>query len=201
MRGWIALAAVLAFASLAVFVARVPAADIDWQPDLARSQPWRAWSAALLHLSPRHLAANLAGSALVAAFGWAARVRTGSVAAWLIAWPLTQLGLLLRPDLLHYGGLSGVLHAGVACVAVALVMNERGRRQAIGGAVLAGLILKVASEAPWSTPLREIGGWDIAIAPFAHASGLAAGLIAAVVAELVSRWLARLRIPPSEGRP
>jgi hypothetical protein len=27
-------------------------------------------------------------------------------AAWLIAWPLTQLGLLARPDLVHYGGLS-----------------------------------------------------------------------------------------------
>ena len=38
-----------------------------------------------------------------------------------LARPLTQLGLLMRPDLLHYGGLSGVLHAGVAAAALWLV--------------------------------------------------------------------------------
>ncbi|MEO6410208.1 MAG: rhombosortase [Burkholderiaceae bacterium] len=198
VRAWAALAAALALASVLAFFF-VPAPVIDWQPGLARTEPWRAWSAALLHYSPLHLAANLAGAALVAAFGWTARVRMRSVAAWLAAWPLTQVGLLLRPELLHYGGLSGVLHAGAAGVAVSLLVNERGRRRAIGAAVLVGLALKVASEAPWSTLLRQPAGWDIAIAPLAHASGLVMGLLAAGVAELVSRGLARLRIPPPEG--
>ena len=37
--------------------------------------------------------------------------------AWLLSWPLTQWGLMLQPELLHYGGLSGVLHGGAAIAA------------------------------------------------------------------------------------
>ena len=198
-QAWVALAAALALGSLIAFRA-APATAIDWQPGLASTQPWRAWTAALLHYSPLHLAANLAGAALVAALGWTARVRMASVAAWFAAWPLTQIGLLMRPELAHYGGLSGVLHAGAACAALSLVVHDRGRRRAIGAAVLAGLALKVASEAPWSTLLRETSGWDIAIAPIAHASGLVTGLAAAGLAEAMARWIARLRTSPPEGR-
>ena len=198
-QAWVVLAAALALASIVAF-RLVPATSIDWQPSLATAQPWRAWTAALLHYSPLHLAANLAGATLVAAFGWTARVRMAGVVAWFAAWPLTQIGLLLRPELAHYGGLSGVLHAGAACAALSLVVHDRGRRRAIGAAVLVGLALKVASEAPWSTLLQHSSGWDIAIAPLAHASGLVMGLAAAGVTESVARWLARLRVPPPEGR-
>ena len=48
------------------------AAALDWQPALASSEPWRAWSAAIVHYSALHLAANLAGIALVAALGFVA---------------------------------------------------------------------------------------------------------------------------------
>jgi hypothetical protein len=37
------------------------------------------------------------------------------------------------------------------------------------------LLVKVVSESPWGAPLRQVPGWDIAVAPFAHASGLVAG--------------------------
>ena len=43
-------------------------------------------------------------------------------------------------------------------------------------AVLSGLALKVMAETPWGEVLRHPAGWDIAVVPFAHASGLAAGL-------------------------
>ena len=162
---------------------------LDWQPALALRQPWRAWSAALVHLSHLHLAANLAGAALVGALGYVAQVPRRSLVAWLCAWPLTQLGLLARPDLDHYAGLSGVLHAGVAVVAVHLVSSAAGLRRAIGLALLAALAIKVASETPWAAEaLRHPHGWDIAIAPFAHASGLAAGALASAIAEALARW-------------
>ena len=162
---------------------------LDWQPTQVLRQPWRAWSAALVHLSSLHLAANLAGAALVGALGGVAQVPRRSVVAWLCAWPLTQLALLARPDLDHYAGLSGVLHAGVAVVAVHLIATARGLRQAIGLALLAALSLKVAGETPWAAEvLRRPEGWDIAIAPFAHASGLAAGVIASAIAEAAARW-------------
>jgi hypothetical protein len=47
---------------------------LDWQPTQVLRQPWRAWSAALVHLSSLHLAANLAGAALVGALGGVAQV-------------------------------------------------------------------------------------------------------------------------------
>jgi rhomboid family GlyGly-CTERM serine protease len=172
------LAALLAVLAGAGWFA--PASVLDWQPALAWAEPWRAFSAAFVHWSALHLGANMAGTLVVGAFGVAARVPPGAALAWLAAWPLTQLGLLLRPDLLHYGGLSGVLHAGVAIAAFWLVLDGRSRERWIGGAVLAGLVAKIVLEAPWGAALRQSGGWDIAIAPFAHATGALAGAACAL---------------------
>jgi len=148
-----------------------------------------------VHYSLLHLLANLTGAAAVGALGIAARAPSSAAWAWAIAWPLTQLGLLLEPALVHYGGLSGVLHAGVAVVAVDLLRpsgapNPWARRW-VGLALLAGLTVKILLEAPWGAPLRHPAGIDIAVAPLAHASGVVAGLVCAVVARLVA--------PPSEG--
>lgn len=163
------------------------ARTLDWQPALAWREPWRAWSAAFVHFSSLHLVANLAGAAAVAAFGWVARVPSRSVVAWAAAWPLTHAALLVRPDLLRYGGLSGVLHAGVAVAALFLVVRCTGRRRLVGAGVLVGLVAKVLMEAPWGAALRYPAGWDIAIAPLAHAAGVVAGLASAGVAELLRR--------------
>ena len=185
-RRWLALAGLLAAAALlvrlvAVRVTRLPDV-LDWQPALALHQPWRAFTAAAVHYSTLHLSANLLGAALIAALGVAARIPPAMAAAWAAAWPLTQIGLMLRPDLPHYGGLSGVLHAGAAVVAVHLVAVGPGMRRAIGAALFSGLVVKVAMESPWGSALRHPAGWDIATAPFAHLSGLVAGVVCATVA-------------------
>jgi len=151
-----------------------------WQPELAVAQPWRAITAAWVHLSGLHLAANLAGTALAAALGAAAGCGRRAALAWGLAWPLTHLALLAQPTLAFYGGLSGVLHAAVAVAAWQLLRAERGRRRAIGAALLAGLLAKVLVESPWAGPLRQVPGWDIAIAPLAHAAGALAGLLCAL---------------------
>ena len=194
-RAWVTLAVVLALA--AVLATGASTAALEWQPGRAWSEPWRPWTAALVHYSAFHLVVNLVGTALVAALGWFARVPPSTALGWLIAWPLTQLGLLARPDLLHYAGLSGVLHAGTACVGWHLALHARGQRRAIGALVLAGLAVKVASESPWGAALRERAGWDIATAPFAHASGLVAGLAAAILCDAIVR--ARRRAPMRSG--
>lgn len=192
--GWIGLAAGLA--AWAVVGWWLPHATLDWQPGLAGVQPWRAFSAVAVHYSALHLGANLAGAVLVGALGWSARLPWRCTLAWLLAWPLTHAGLLIEPALLHYGGLSGVLHAGVAVVAVHLLWRGRGRRRAIGAAVLVVLAGKVLLEAPWGTPLRYPADWDIAVAPLAHATGALAGALTSVLAEL---WqAARRRAPPFE---
>lgn len=185
--GWWALSALLAAgAVLLALLALVPQATqrwdaaLDWQPSLAASQPWRWWSAALVHLSRWHLVANLAGLAVVALLGHIARLPLRCALAWALAWPLTQLGLLMRPDLLHYAGLSGVLHAGVAIAAWHLLRQADGGERLIGGLIGGGLLLKVLLETPWGAPLRHPTDWDIAIAPYAHASGVVAGLLCAI---------------------
>ena len=164
-----------------------PPHALDWEPSLAWQQPWRLLTAAGVHWSALHLVMNLLGLAVVAVFGLAARLPRAAAAAWLAAWPLTHLGLLPRRDLLHYGGLSGVLHAAVAVAACWLVCARRGREQAIGAAVAAGLLVKVLTEAPWGPTLRMTPGWDIYIAPLAHATGAATGALCALCAWHLTR--------------
>lgn len=183
-RAWCALAALLMVAALAGLA--LPRETLDWQPALAGAQPWRWWTAVAVHYSTLHIAANLAGLGLVAALGVVAAVPSRSAAAWALAWPATQLALLARPDLAHYGGLSGVLHAGVAVAALHLILDDRGRRRAIGSVILAMLLAKLLSETPWGPAVRHPEGWDIAVAPFAHAAGTACGLFFAALARFVS---------------
>jgi rhomboid family GlyGly-CTERM serine protease len=182
---WLLLTAALAAGSLGAWL--LPAAWLDWQPARAVAQPWRAWTGAFVHWSPLHLGANLAGAAGVAALGHAARVPRRVAAAWFAAWPLTQIGLLLQPALAHYGGLSGVLHAGVAAVAVWLLAARRGRSRAVGAALALGLLLKLLLEAPWAGPLAHPAGWDIAVAPGAHVSGVVAGGVCSGLALWIRR--------------
>jgi rhomboid family GlyGly-CTERM serine protease len=188
-RAWLGLAALLAVMALLAWpVART---TLDWQPALAFTQPWRAFSAVAVHYSGLHLGANLVGAALVAALGAVAQVPRRMVWAWVVAWPLTQFGLLLKPELLHYGGLSGVLHAGVAVASLSLVVGGLRSQRWIGAAILAGTCIKVIGEAPWGASLRYGEGWDIAVAPLAHATGLVAGLLCAAAAQGIARWRAR----------
>ena len=191
--GWWTVAACLALGSLAAWW--VDAARLDWQPDLAATQPWRWWTGAWVHWSWGHLAANLTGTALIGALGARAHADRADAWAWFAAWPITQLGLLLQPALLRYGGLSGVLHAGVVIAAIGLVQRESGLRRGVGALILAGVALKVGLEQPWQGPLRETPGWSIAIAPAAHLSGAVAGLLCGLAA--VS-WRRRL---PSGAMP
>ena len=168
----------LALLSLALWGRDATAlAHWDWQPSLAGTQPWRWWSAAGVHFSPLHLGANGLGLALVGLLGWRAACDGRAALAWALAWPLTHLGLLLQPALAHYGGLSGVLHAGVAVACCQLLAQGRPGQRRIAWLVLLGLATKVLLESPWQGPVRVVPGWDIATAPLAHASGTVAGLL------------------------
>ena len=183
--GWLVLTAALGAGSVLAWW--LPANLLDWQPERASSQPWRAWSAAFVHWSPLHLGANLLAAAAVGAYGWAARVPPAAAWAWCGAWPLTQLGLLLRPELAHYGGLSGVLHGGVAVVCLWLVACDRGARRAVGAAVALGLVVKLGTEGPWGPALQHSPAWDIAVVPLAHATGALAGLLCGAIALALAR--------------
>jgi rhomboid family GlyGly-CTERM serine protease len=182
---WLLLSALLALPALAAAMA--PPELLDWQPQLAWAEPWRWWSAAWVHGSAKHLWANLLATALVAAYGWAARAPQAIALAWLAAWPLTHLSLALRPELAHYVGLSGVLHAGVAAVTVWLVIGCRGAPRTIGWMMLAGHGIKLLSERPWAEVLHPVGELDVAVAPLAHAGGSIAGALLALLVLIARR--------------
>lgn len=135
-----------------------------------------------MHWSALHLVGNLGGVLVIAALGHVAKLPSRLAWAWFAAWPLTHGALLLQPTLAHYGGLSGVLHAGVAVAAVGLVLRGSAMQRAIGAAMAAGLLAKVLLEAPWAGPLIQPRGWDIAVAPLAHATGALAGWVCGWIA-------------------
>jgi rhomboid family GlyGly-CTERM serine protease len=176
---WLAFCALLGLGSLVAQA--LPAASIEWQPLVATTEPWRWWSAAFVHYSAQHLVANLGACAVVGVFGWAARLPPHWTAAFVVAWPLTHLALLAVPALVRYGGLSGMLHAGVAVACIGLMWRERGARQAIGAAVFVGMGVKLLLERPWSGPVQHLPEWDIGVAPIAHLTGAAAGVVCALV--------------------
>lgn len=188
---WLGVALLLGAVALGGW--RMASAPIDWQPPLAWQQPWRALTAVGVHYSLQHLTANLAGLGLTALYGVVARVPARVAVAWLIAWPLTQIGLLLRPELRHYGGLSGVLHAGVAVVATWLLLTGTRGQRWLAAAVLLGVCTKVLTEVPWGPVLRHPAGWDIAVAPLAHATGATAGVLSAAAMAAWARWQDRQR--------
>jgi hypothetical protein len=105
----------------------------------------------------------------------------------LVAWPATHAALAWQPALASYGGLSGVLHAGVAIGAWHLVAHDKGRRRTIGLAVAVGLAIKLLLERPWAAPTQIVAGWDFPVAPIAHASGALAGVLAAALADALAR--------------
>jgi len=184
-RAWLALVLLLIAGSLLALA--VPAAWIDWQPELAWREPWRAFTAALVHWSDRHLLANLAAAAVVGAYGFAAALPRAATLAWLLAWPLSHVMLLWRPELAHYGGLSGMLHAGVAITCLWLLVLGQGGRRLVGVLVSLGLVIKLGSESPWGPALQHSEEWDIALAPLAHATGALAGFLCGAIALWLSR--------------
>ena len=187
-RHWAWLAALWCAGTL--LASWLPANSLDWQPANAATEPWRAFTAIFVHWSPQHLGTNLLAAAVVGGYGFAAGVPRRATLAWGLAWPLTHIALAVQPALVHYGGLSGVLHAGVAIATLWLLLTSGPGarwRQAIGLMVATGLVVKLVTEEPWGPALRHSAEWDIAVAPLAHATGAAAGLLCGGLAFLWRR--------------
>lgn len=203
---------VLAWAGLCLLLA-VPAWSLPWvpldspanwpanvsalvlHPNQGWHQTWPSWWAtAWVHGSAPHLARNLAGVVLLAAMGWATQVRMPATVAWLLAWPLTHIGMIWRPELTSYVGLSGVLHAGatiIACHQIITPPTPNPRSRILGWTLLIGLVFKLIMENPWGPVLILSSASAIKVAPWAHFSGVMAGLVCGT---LVHCWT-RLQHP------
>lgn len=168
-------------------------------PDAALQQPaWVWWTTAWLHGSEQHLTRNLLALALIALLGAASHVTPRSAIVWALAWPATHLGMLAQPGSLHtYIGMSGVLHAGVAIVAIQQIELAHNReRQFMGWGLLIALGIKILMENPWSHILIQPTGSDITVAPWSHLSGSVLGVILYLCSSVTKQLIRTTRQTP-----
>lgn len=177
---WLGVAALLA---IPAWLAPPLHPDSRWllHPDQGLHQPlFTLVSCAWLHAHVTHLLANLLGLVLITALAWVMRTPAPFAMAWLLAWPLTHLALLLDPRLHSYYGMSGVLHAGATLVAVPLAFSPPIQRttseRAIGALLLFGIPLKCVLENPRMQAVIERPDLHMQVAPLSHLSGFLVGL-------------------------
>ena len=112
-----------------------------WQPDLWRQQPWTLWTAGLLHFLWPHLLGN-------------------ALALWL-AWPISTLALLMWPPIGGYYGLSGVVHAAAAIVALRAMAQPplRWLGLLLGGGLITSTFLSLLVIPAVYTYVDDVAAW------------------------------------------
>lgn len=133
---------------------------------------WRIWTAHLVHTNVLHMCLNIA-AALVIYFGFFNKIEPGQLLAYgCLFSALISLALLLfLPGLDWYNGLSGLLHAWVACFSVRLAMN--GAR--VYWLWLGAIGLKVVAETAGMNPGNGNLIGDMNIVTEAHLIGACIG--------------------------
>lgn len=172
--------------------------------DVTNGEFWRLATGSLAHFSASHLWYNSA--ALVVA---------GAIAEWhcprrfaiLLGSAMLAVGgtiHFLAPHLETYAGLSGVVYAAIAFVAVERLWFAQQRRWLCIG-MIAGLCAKTSYE--WLTGGTLFASYDggVAVAPVSHLAGMFLGVTVAAwltpsAATRKPSWEARLRFPAASPR-
>lgn len=173
-RSWLVLCALHGVLSMLMWWAREGAINaMTWQADGWLRQPWTLWTSAWVHMNTPHLIGNQLALGALAAFAWILRPTLSCSLAWLLAWPLTQLSLLLWPQIGYAVGLSGLLHAGAMVLAIQLMLKRMAVPQARrwGGLLALGLLIKLALERGWSYPVVWDPGNEMSVVQAAHLAG------------------------------
>jgi len=157
---------------------------------IENGQAWRLLTAHFVHLGWGHLWPNLLALLLIGGL----LEEFLKPLEWLVASFVTAVAIggglfVFDPDTEWYVGLSGVLHGLVACGAV---MMLAARQVKLGGALAAGLALKLAWEQVYGgIPLTaaSVGG---AVVVAAHLYGALSGALAGLAFGIVRRRASRL---------
>lgn len=176
------------------------AVSTDWTPQAQawvlhpsagwKQAPWVWWTAAWVHGSVQHLGRNLFALLLLGIIAQASHATRRSALSWLMAWPMTHLGMLLQPALLgSYCGMSGVLHAGITILCIQHITTDHRfpTRRVFGLVLLLALSTKIIMENPWHNTVIHPSGSDITVAPWAHLSGIVAGLVSYLFGSVTSQ--------------
>jgi len=152
---------------------------LAWRADGWQAAPWTLWTAPLEHFMLAHALANGLALAALAALGSMLSAQPRDALALLLAWPLSTLGLLLWPQVGGFYGLSGLIHAAAAILALRAIMSSTTYRY--GQWLAAGLLFKLALEHGWDTPVGFDTGWGFNVVYAAHLTGAGAGAAMALV--------------------
>ena len=198
---WLSLCLLHAVASMLVWWAGAPVAQaLTWKADTWLQQPWTLWTTPWVHIHTPHLIGNQLAVGALAAMAWLIRPNVVASLAWLLAWPTLALALPLWPHIGYAVGLSGLIHAAVAVVAVQLLWGQaplvpRGRRW--GGLLAAGLCGKLALEQGWHWPVVWSNSASMSVVQAAHLTGAVAGAVFSVLlAAAHRRWAPTVRGAP-----
>lgn len=198
---WLSLCLLHAVASMLVWWAGAPVAQaLTWKAETWLQQPWTLWTTPWVHIHTPHLIGNQLAVGALAAMAWLIRPNVVASLAWLLAWPTLALALPLWPHIGYAVGLSGLIHAAVAVVAVQLLWGQaplvpRGRRW--GGLLAAGLCGKLALEQGWHWPVVWSNSAGMSVVQAAHLTGAVAGAVFSVLlAAAHRRWAPAVRGAP-----
>lgn len=204
VRAWAGLCTVLGLLSTLVwaFDALLPrglswAQSLAWEAARWQAAPWTWWTASLVHVSGSHLLANLLALAALAVLGSALQAPRSTALALLVAWPLSNLSLLLWPAVTGYRGLSGLIHAAVLALWAHAAVHAIARP--LPFALLAGVLLKLATERAWVRPVVFDPDWGFNVVYAAHLGGAAAGAWCGAMAALAAWWPLRRAQPRVPG--
>jgi hypothetical protein len=161
-----------------------------WRVDDWPSRWWTWWTTAWVHTNTPQLITNQMALGVLTALAWRMRPDGWCALAWFLAWPLTYLSVAWWPQVGWVSGLSGVLHAAVAVMAVHLLLQRlpvpQGRRW---GVLLAlALLGKLLLEQAWSRPVVWDGANSMSVVQAAWLGGALAG----TGLGLLTAWGARL---------
>ena len=172
---------------------RVPPELLVWRFEDWRLLPWTLWTGPLLHLVPAHALANALALAALAVLGAALAAPPRDTLALLLAWPLGTLALALAPGVGAYYGLSGLIHAAAALLALR-ALQQRGTRL-LGLLLGVGLLAKLALERAWLVPVGFDSGWGFNVVYAAHLVGAGTGAALSLALQGAERLLRRRPAP------
>ncbi|MFM6985629.1 MAG: hypothetical protein ACKOXQ_03250 [Hydrogenophaga sp.] len=191
-RSWLLLCALHGVASVLLWWVDAPTLQaLIWRADDALLRPWVWWTSAWVDPTTASLIGHQLALGGLAAFAWAARPPWHATLAWCLAWPLAQASLGLWPQIGYAQGLTGVLHAAWAVLAVQLLLQRIGMPQARrwGGLLLLGLLLKLGLEQAWHHPVVWDRANERSLVQALHLTGAVWGLLlGTLTAWLPRRW-------------
>ena len=166
-------------------VPELPVHPLAWEAALWMRHPWTLWTAAWVHTSMGNLGGNLLAIALIAVAGAALGARRPSAMALLAAWPLSTLALLAWPQVTHYSGLGGPIHAAAAVLGMHAA--SRPALKPYSPLLFCALGLKLAVERAWTQPVAFDPSWGFNVVYAAHLTGTLAGAACGALATLLAR--------------